>query len=32
MCVLQMVDIPLLVGTPLLFEHLNVRVGFTCLG
>jgi hypothetical protein len=27
MGVLQMVDIPLLVGIPLLFEHLNVRVG-----
>jgi hypothetical protein len=28
MCVLQMVDIPLLVDTPLLFEKLNVLVGF----
>jgi len=31
MCVLQLGDIPLLVGTPLLFEHLNVRVGFACV-
>jgi hypothetical protein len=28
LCLLQMVDIPLLVDTPLLFEKLNVLVGF----